>query len=94
MRQTKPMDQQNADQGTNLRTGPTAALTAALDAERERLFRWRIYLTGQPDVADDLVQDTVAAAWMRQRDRAQLDVIADRETFEVLRMDEGATRVI
>lgn len=67
------MDQQNADQRTNPRTGPTAALTAALDAERERLLRWCIYLTGRPDVADDLVQDTVAAAWMSHRppERAQ-----------------------
>ena len=38
-------------------------LEEALRSERARLVRWCAYLTGNPDVAEDLAQETCAAAW-------------------------------
>jgi RNA polymerase sigma-70 factor (ECF subfamily) len=38
-------------------------LDGALRADRARLVRWCAYLTGNPSVAEDLAQETCAAAW-------------------------------
>src|SRR5262245_25035564 len=38
-------------------------LEGALRSERERLVRWCAYLTGNLAVAEDLAQETCAAAW-------------------------------
>jgi RNA polymerase sigma-70 factor (ECF subfamily) len=38
-------------------------LEGALRSERARLVRWCAYLTGNPAVAEDLAQETCAAAW-------------------------------
>lgn len=45
----------------------TVALEDALRAEREHLVRWCAHLTGDADAAEDLVQETCAAAWRSAR---------------------------
>jgi RNA polymerase sigma-70 factor (ECF subfamily) len=67
MRHTTPALQQSAERGAPLNINPTVTLADVLEVEQERLRRWCIYLTGRPDVADDLVQDAVAAAWASHR---------------------------
>jgi RNA polymerase sigma-70 factor (ECF subfamily) len=44
-----------------------APLTLAMRAQRANLLRWCISLVGDSDVAEDLVQETLAAAWRSQR---------------------------
>ncbi len=43
------------------------ALEDTLRAERGRLVRWCAYLSGSADAAEDLVQETCAAAWRSAR---------------------------
>jgi RNA polymerase sigma-70 factor (ECF subfamily) len=42
-------------------------LAQAMRAQRANLLRWCIHLVGDADVAEDLVQETLAAAWRSQR---------------------------
>jgi RNA polymerase sigma-70 factor (ECF subfamily) len=44
-----------------------AALESVLRVERGRLVRWCAYLTGNVDVAEDLTQETLSAAWRSTR---------------------------
>lgn len=44
-----------------------AALERVLAAERARLMRWCIRLVGNRDSAEDLVQETLSAAWRSKR---------------------------
>lgn len=44
-----------------------AALESVLCVERGRLVRWCAYLTGNVDVAEDLTQETLSAAWRSTR---------------------------
>jgi RNA polymerase sigma-70 factor (ECF subfamily) len=45
----------------------SAPLAQAMRAQRANLLRWCIYLVGDPDIAEDLVQETLAAAWRSKR---------------------------
>ncbi|HEY7021247.1 MAG TPA: RNA polymerase sigma factor [Ktedonobacterales bacterium] len=45
----------------------SAPLAQVMRAQRANLLRWCIYLTGDPDIAEDLVQETLTAAWRSQR---------------------------
>jgi RNA polymerase sigma-70 factor (ECF subfamily) len=42
-------------------------LAQAMRAQRANLLRWCIHLVGDADVAEDLVQETLAAAWRSKR---------------------------
>jgi RNA polymerase sigma-70 factor (ECF subfamily) len=44
-----------------------AALARAMRAHRTDLLRWCIHLVGDADVAEDLVQEALTAAWRSQR---------------------------
>lgn len=48
----------------------SAALERVLHDQRTQLLRWCAYLTGNADVAEDLVQETLAAAWRSTRQPA------------------------
>ena len=45
----------------------SAPLAQAMRAQRANLLRWCIYLVGDSNIAEDLVQETLAAAWRSQR---------------------------
>ena len=45
----------------------SAALVRTLHAERPRLVRWCARLTGNLDIAEDLAQETLSAAWRSTR---------------------------
>jgi RNA polymerase sigma-70 factor (ECF subfamily) len=45
----------------------SAPLAQAMRAQRANLLRWCIYLVGDADVAEDLVQETLTAAWRSKR---------------------------
>jgi RNA polymerase sigma factor (sigma-70 family) len=51
----------------------SAPLAHAMRAQRANLLRWCIYLVGDPDIAEDLVQETLAAAWRSKRQPAHVE---------------------
>jgi RNA polymerase sigma-70 factor (ECF subfamily) len=56
-----------------LGTRERAELEQVLRAERGHLVRWCARLVGNPDIAEDLVQDALSAAWRSQRRPARAE---------------------
>src|SRR6266852_7191911 len=66
---------------TSLLSESSSLLETLLADERTRLVRFCAHLTGNPDAAEDLTQETLLEAWRNQQKLHGQDVRQNKETW-------------